>query len=517
MSRPRQPGAQGDALAGTVAIVRRRWLFIAAVVAACALVAVLKHERTPNSYKAIASVSFQSGTLSDSALQVSTSGGAEPQREADTEVLIAHSPEVAEGVRKRLHLASSAGELLGEVNVEAAPNASVLNFIATTHDARAAAGLANAFAEQYIAFRAKSELAGIATAQSKLQQEITELPPASTERATLQQSLQKLGELRAVAGGGANIIGLATPPQAPSSMSLSTTVIIGVLVGLALAFSLVFVLESIDRRIKSVEEFEAEYRASVIAAIPQTAFRFPRASEREEGLEPFRILRSALDFAAVTRQLDTLLVTSAVSSEGKTTVAVDLAHAIALTGRQTVLIELDLRRPTLAVQLGLSGHGGLTAALTNGDPVGDLLVEPFAELPNFSVLTAGRLPQKPSELLGAPQIAELISELRTPEGIVIVDAPPLNPVADTQVLLNNPAIHAVIVVARLGQTTREEVRRARSILDQHAVDPVGLVVTGMRDGTRYGYAAYAGEAPTLDVDLSPQPSSVASGQRKLRL
>ena len=74
----------------------------------------------------------------------------------------------------------------------------------------------------------------------------------------------------------------------------------------------------------------------MLAAVPQSAFRFHRAKDREELLEPYRILRSALDFAAVTRQLDTLLVTSAVSGEGKTTVAVDLAHAVALAGRGVV-------------------------------------------------------------------------------------------------------------------------------------------------------------------------------------
>ena len=91
---------------------------------------------------------------------------------------------------------------------------------------------------------------------------------------------------------------------------LSTTLVIGLVIGLAIAFSIVFVLESLDRRIKSIEEFEREYRLPALAAVPQSAFRMQRAADRDD-LEPYRILRSALDFAAVTRQLDTLLVTSA--------------------------------------------------------------------------------------------------------------------------------------------------------------------------------------------------------------
>ena len=157
-------------------------------------------------------------------------------------------------------------------------------------------------------------------------------------------------------------------------------------------------------------------------------------------LEPYRILRSALDFAAVTRQLDTLLVTSAVSGEGKTTVAVDLAHALALTGRRRCLVELDLRRPTFAQHFDLDRLGGLTTALTGGGRSSELLVEPFPDVPNLSVLPSGRLPPEPVRAARLPQVTEIISELAERRGIVILDAPPLNPVADTQVLLNNPAI-----------------------------------------------------------------------------
>jgi polysaccharide biosynthesis transport protein len=496
---------ENDTLAGVLRVLRRRWMVIVGVMLACLLVAAVKHARTVKSYQATASVAFQSGTLSDAALQVSPSGSSEPQREADTEVLVAHSSEVAQGVRRQLHLQDAPSELLSKVKVEAAPNANVLNLIASSGDPRESALLANAFAEQYIAFRARSELAGIGTAQSKLQQQISALAVGSPERAALQQSLQRLGELRAVAGGGANVIGLATAPGSPSGMGLATTLVIGLLIGLALSFSLVFLLESLDRRIKSIDEFERSYRLPALASIPQSVFGSRRAKERQGLLEPVRMLRSALDFAAVTHQLDTLLVTSAVPGEGKTTVAVDLAQAVALTGRHVVLVELDLRRPTFATHFKLSSPGLMTA-LAYGEPLSEMLVEPFADLPNFSVLPAGPLPPNPSELLGTDRIAEVISELAQEGTTVIIDAPPLNPVADAQVLLNNPSIHAAIVVARVNRTTREEARLARSILDRHAVEPVGIVVTGLRDATRYGYGS-AGPSEQVPQALSSSLSA----------
>jgi len=506
---------ENDGFVSATSVLSRRWPLIAGIAVVCMLVAVVRHERTTKSYAATASVAFQATTLPDAALQVSPSTSGEPLRDAATEVLVAHSSEVAEGVRKQLGISISPMVLLNEVGVEAAPNANVLHFIATTSDPSTSARLANAFAAQYITFKAAAQVASIELAQRQLQQQIVSLPVGSSARGALEQSQQRLGGLRAVAGGGANIISQATPPSSPTGTTLKTTAVIGLLLGLAVAFAVVFLLESLDRRIKTIEEFEEVYGLPALVGVPQSAFSIPKAQERESTLEPYRILRSALDFAAVTRRLDTLLVTSAVSGEGKTTVAVDLAHAVALTGRDTVLVELDLRRPTLISHFGLSSRDGLTMALVKGLNVEELLVRPFKDLPSLTVLPAGRLPPNPSELLGTPRITEILNGLSGEETLVIVDAPPLNPVADAQILLNNQSINAVLMVARAGRTTREEARRARAILNQHLVEPVGLVVTGLTDAARYGYQAYTANTPAA-LDLYAEELPPASGSATLR-
>jgi capsular exopolysaccharide synthesis family protein len=478
-------------------VLRRRWLLILGIVTICLLVAVARHERAAKSYRATASVTFQVATLPDAALQVSPSGS-EPQRAADTEVLIAQSSRVAEGVRSELHTSDGLSELLAHITVEAAPNADVLDIVAKTGDPRYSARLANAFAKQYIAFKAAAQVSSIEEAEHRLQEQIAALPAGSPARASLEQSQQRLGGLRAVAGGGANIISLATAPTSSFGMSLSTTAVIGILVGLAIALSVIFLLESLDRRVKAIEEFEHEYRLPALAVVPQSAFGAARADQRSALLEPYRILRSALDFTAVTRQLDSLLVTSAMPGEGKTTVAVDLAHAIALTGRNVVLAEFDLRRPTFAQHFNVHSPEGLTTALTRGEGGMGLLVQPFPNVPNLSVLTSGRLPPNPSELLASGATAKILGELMRSEGLLVIDAPPLNAVSDAQVLLNNAMIHAVLLVARMGKTTREQVRRARAILDRHGTEPVGIVVTGLRDAGSYGYESYGSIDPTLD-------------------
>jgi capsular exopolysaccharide synthesis family protein len=201
-----------------------------------------------------------------------------------------------------------------------------------------------------------------------------------------------------------------------------------------------------------------------------------------------------------------------VSGEGKTTVAVNLAHAIALTGRKVALVELDLRRPSFASRFKIASKVGFTSLFSGGMAVSDVILTPVPELSNLSVLPAGRIPPNPSELLSSERAAEILSELSRTHDIVIVDAPPLNPVADAQVLLDSPAIQAVLMVARADVVTRDQVQRARAILDFHTVKPVGLVATGVRDVNRYGYEFYTEESASTGP-LSPSLNGEGSSRR----
>jgi polysaccharide biosynthesis transport protein len=478
-----------NTVSGALMVLRRRWPIIALIVLVCIGVAVLRYEGTAKHYNATASVSFDNTSLTAAALQV-TPGSGDPTRDAATNVLVATSRQVATGVRKELASTLTPDELLQSVSVQAAANANVLEFTASTGSPQYSARLANAFADQYVAFESQSQVNGIDAAQAQLQQQLRGLPPTSSNAAALQQSIQRLSQLRAVANGGVQVISRAATPSGPSGLTGPTTVALGALVGLALALLLTTLLESLDHRVDSVEEIEREYRLPLLAVVPQRAFREDAAADRDEELEPYRILRSALDLEAMARKLDTLLITSAVANEGKTTVAIDLAHAIALTGRRVTLLELDLRQPTLGAQCGLDPRQGFTNVISGEESLSDLLVQPFPELPEFSVLPSGPLPSNPAELLESSAVANVLAEAVTPGGIVVIDSPPLNPVADTHVLLSNPAVNAALIVARIRHVTRQQIRQARAILDLHMLEPVGVVVTGMREGRRYGYGGY---------------------------
>lgn len=484
-----EPERERDSVAYALGVLRRRWLVVvAAVLLSIAAAIVITGVDSNDRYESSARVLFGSSTLSETILQV-PSADQDPEREAATNVLLAGSEAVAANVKRRLGLSSSVDDLLGKVEVEAEQNANVLRITASDEDPRQAARIANAFAKEFVAFRARGEQQSIEAAQNDLERQLAELPPGSPEREEVQAALTRLASSHAVANGDSRVIAVAEVPSDPSNLGLPQVIALAAIFGLALGLVAAVVVESMDKRIADVASFEREYRLRALAVVPQKTFRRQGLRSNSGDLEPFRILRTAVDFARVTRPVRTVMVTSAVRGEGKTSVAIGLAQAIALSGRPVILVELDLRHPSLARTFGLGDSGGVTNALLGSEP-NDLLQRPLRELPDLEVLAAGVLPPNPAELLEAPALDVMLrSLLQDGKKTLVIDSAPLLPVADAQILLNKPAVDASVVVARQGVTTRDHARRARLILDGHAAAPIGLVVTGhtARDAYGYGY------------------------------
>jgi len=514
-----EPERERDSVAYAFGVLRRRWLVVVAAVAACLVAGiVITGVDSKDRYESSARVLFNTSALSDVALQLQRATE-DPEREAATNVLLAGSEAVASSVRRQLHLSTSVSDLQDKIEVEAEQNANVLQITATDEDPRQAAALANAFAKEFVAFRANGDQQSIEAAQRDLQDQLDALPVDAPERQDLRDTLQRLASSHALANGDARVIAKAGVPTDPASLGLSAVLALAGIVGLALGLVAALVVESMDKRITDVASFEREYRLRALAVVPQKTFR--RGVRSNSGdLEPFRILRTAVDFARVTRPVRTVMVTSAVRGEGKTSVAIGLAQAIALSGRPVILVELDLRHPSLARTFAMGDQGGVTNALLGSEP-NDLLQRPLRELPDLEVLAAGVLPPNPAELLEAPALDVMLrSLLQDGKKTLVIDSAPLLPVADAQILLNKPAVDASVVVARQGVTTRDHARRARLILDGHAAAPLGLVVTGhaARDVYGYGYGEIwqpgaAAEEPVVATQAAPRPApTVPNGQ-----
>jgi capsular exopolysaccharide synthesis family protein len=481
-----EPDRERDSVAYALGVLRRRWLVVVAAVAICLAAGfVIAGLNSDKRYESSARVLFGTSSLSNAVLQVPT-GSDDPEREAATNVLLAGSEAVAGSVRTDLGLSTSVNDLLDKVQVEAEQNANVLRITANDEDPAQAAAIANAFAREFIAFRARGDRESIDQAQRDLEAQMNSLPEGSAQRADLQDSLNRLSSLRALASSDSRVIARAEPPTDPSNLTLKQILALAGILGLALGLVAALVVESMDKRIADVATFEREYRLRALTVIPQKAFRRgPRSGSAD--LEPYRILRTAVDFAQVTRPVRTVMVTSAVRGEGKTSVAIGLAQAIALSGRPVILVELDLRHPTLARAFRVSDQGGVTSALLGTDPH-ELLHSPLGELPNLELLPAGVLPPNPAELLEAPALDVMLRGLlQDGRKTLVIDAAPLLPVADAQILLNKPAVDATVVVARQGVTTRDHARRVRMVLEGHKAATLGLVVTGHTGRDAYGY------------------------------
>jgi receptor protein-tyrosine kinase len=482
-----EPDRERDSVAYALGVLRRRWIVVVAAIAVCLVVGVvISGLNSDKRYESSARVLFGTSSLSNAVLQVPT-GTDDPERDAATNVLLAGSEAVAASVQRDLGLGNSVSDLQNKVQVEAEQNANVLRITANDEDPKQAAAIANAFAREFISFRARGDRESIDQAEGDLNDQMNALPEGSPQRSDLQDSLNRLHSLRALTASDSRVIARAEPPSSPSNLGLKQILLLAGILGLALGLIGALVVESMDKRIADVATFEREYRLRALTVVPQKSFgrRGPRSGAGD--LEPFRILRTAVDFAQVTRPVRTVMVTSAVRGEGKTSVAIGLAQAIALSGRPVILVELDLRHPTLARALRVSGEGGVTSALLGTDP-NDLLHSPLSELPNLELLAAGVLPPNPAELLEAPALDVMLrSLLQDGRKTLVIDAAPLLPVADAQILLNKAAVDATVVVARQGLTTREYARRARMVLEGHKAATLGLVVTGHTGRDAYGY------------------------------
>ncbi|MEZ4595008.1 MAG: CpsD/CapB family tyrosine-protein kinase [Chloroflexota bacterium] len=187
--------------------------------------------------------------------------------------------------------------------------------------------------------------------------------------------------------------------------------------------------------------------------------------------EAYRTLRTNLSFYSLEAPLRSIVVTSPVMGEGKSSTVANLAVTMAQSGRKTVLVDCDLRRPSLHTFFNLKLEPGFTdAILHNGEPV---LQE--TAVPNLWLLTAGTKPPNPADILGTPQVDQLIARLQEKVDIILFDAPPVNAVTDAAVL--GAKVDGVLLVLSAGKTRRDHAERAKEILEKARVNIIGATLT----------------------------------------
>jgi capsular exopolysaccharide synthesis family protein len=263
-----------------------------------------------------------------------------------------------------------------------------------------------------------------------------------------------------------------------------------------MGFVYALIRHQFDRRLRSSEEVEKRFGVPVIGLIPQSthmrqedgkaltlAVTSPGAGGSANTAEAFRKLRTNLAFMDVDNPPRVIVVTSPQQSDGKSTIAANLAAAIAIGGQPVTLIDGDLRRPTVADSLGVVDGAGLTDILV-GRVTAAEVIQNHPDVPGLRVLASGVIPPNPSELLGSQALRHLVTEL-SKDAIVIIDAPPLLPVTDAAVLTRS-ADGAIIVVTHGGTLDTELQASLNHISTVHG-RALGIVFNRMRRSASGGY------------------------------
>ncbi|MHB8869727.1 MAG: tyrosine-protein kinase domain-containing protein [Thermoleophilia bacterium] len=532
-------------LADYLRVVRERWLVVVVAVVVVLAAALFVSLRTTPLYKSTAVLVRDANQATDTIFGNYVYRDVE--RELQTAAATVATEEVAGFAQAALGSGSGSGlapaDLLGMISAQPQQNADILRLEAVSTDPAEAAAVANAFATGFIEGRKEKQKEAIALASRVVQGQLdrlTEVDLATNRGVYFRQRLEELSIIGELQTGGYVLTQPATAAAGPFTPQPLRDSILALAVGLVLGVGLAFLLEYLDRRIKSEEEMERQFGLPVLTTVPvvgrewggdsRTARR--RGNGRRSGtarrsaavgfmdanarlVEPFRTLRSNLRFFETERDSQGLLITSALPNEGKTVTTANLALSLAMMGNSVLVIEADMRRPMVHNYLGLPNDVGLSTVLAGASVLDDVLrpvrVGAFAPADGFPsrngaaaersgergslhVLTSGPAPPNPTELLGSTRMLELLYETRKRFQYVLVDSPPILMVADALVLA--PRVGAVLLATRLFSTTRDEAQRTRALVERSGgeVRIIGLVAGGARPGRsyygRYGY--YAG-------------------------
>jgi polysaccharide biosynthesis transport protein len=362
---------------------------------------------------------------------------------------IATSPIVLDGVAEDLGPRMTAEDLAGAVNASVPEGTAIVEITATADDAATAANIANSVARH-------------------LSTTVAELGTDGTDTA------DAVGAVRTT------VIAEAKAPQTPAAPPLIRNLALGLLIGLVLGIGVAVLREVLETRIRNDEDVSTVTDLPVLGSLEHdrtTAARpvFVQDERSSPITESVRRLRTNLQLVYRADPPRSILITSAVAGEGKTTTAVNLAVSLAETAERVLLVDADLREPTVAQLMGLRENEGLAGVLEGRADLDDVI----QRWPGTTLdVMPGGLTDRPTELLASPAMAALMDEVAGTYDVVVLDSAPLLPVADG-VLLSEVAA-GTLLLARAGVVRRRQLRKALGALRTVDARVLGTVLTGVR-------------------------------------
>lgn len=502
-------------------IRRRKWIIVGCMVV-LPLLALLLSSRQQAIYQGTSEVYLSPQNLAAS-LTNTTDGTTfqDPQRSAETQAELASVPEVARRVCQNVTPPCDPADLLDNSEVEAKPNVDLLEFRVRDPSADRAESLATEYARQFRIYRREIDTAALKTALISLQQRIRQLERRGDRSSSLYTSLVgKEQELRLIEALQTSNAFVVRPSTSATQVQPKTArnVILAILFGLAFGLLFAFLWEALDTRLRSAEEITERLNLPLLGRIPRPRRNVQRAHRltmiedpNSVQAEAFRMLRTNIDFVNIERGAKTIMVTSALEQEGKSTTMANLAVAMAKAGRHVVLVDLDLRRPFVGRFFRLDGRPGVTDIVLGDVELDDALVElPMrgTELDHvgltaegngsrtegiLEVLPAGPTPPNAGEFVGTRSLARILEQVRDRADIVLIDAPPILHVNDAMAL--SAVVDAMLIVTRLRVVRRSTVDELNRLLETTPATKLGFVITDADLGEDYGISYYYNYRP----------------------
>ena len=464
-----------------------------------------------------------------------------PGQTVDTQASLASVPDVAARALAIANLHDRSPQaLVGQTAITPNTDTNIIDFRVTDPSPTTAQLLATSYATAFTRYRNELDSQPIVRARQEVEKTMAGLAADGRKGSALYENLaekdQQLETLQTLQTGGAVVIRKANPGGQVSPHPRRDAAL-GLILGLMLGLGLVFGAEALDTRIRTTSDLGSELGGlPLLARLPPPAKKLQKRDElvmvaqpKHNAAEAFRLLRANLEFVRVTgNDVRTILVTSAVEREGKSTTAANLAIAEARSGRSVALVDLDLRRPYIdrffrlvgvpgiadvvlgsveleralqPIDLGLGSYATAapSAASRNGGR------SPMAEGGALDVLVSGPVPPDPGEFVASERVQAILVRLRDSYDTVIIDSPPVLRVGDALTLSSDA--DGVVVVARLKALRRSTVREMRRLLSAVPTRKLGFVVTGPIPGERsaygdaysYGYG-YSSVEPTARAE-----------------
>ncbi|MGI8550299.1 MAG: polysaccharide biosynthesis tyrosine autokinase [Dehalococcoidia bacterium] len=561
---------------GRYILIIRRWLWlIAATTVIAGGVAYLVSSHQTKMYRATASLIVNQG---QAAAGTSYNDILANQQLTKTYVSIATYWPVMETAAKSLGIDSSRvpsscacivndrGATLLSVTADVPLNTEIVNISGVSSSPSFAADGANAVAAAFTETIKQSQLLDTGAAEKGLQDQIKQVQdgidkttsdirsaqsrggsggsPAdiqalqtqlSQQQATLGTLNGQLGQIRLEQAKAVNAVKLVAParlPTAPFSPRTLLTSLIAALLGLFASAGVAILMEYLDDRVQTPADVERASEGVSTLGIVELLGKKRGNTEGLNGemllqpsshptrmLEAYRVLRSNLEFASAGRKVLTIAVTSARPGEGKTTTAANLAIVLGQTGKRVLLVDADLRRPTLHKRFDVANGAGLSTLFLMEDPAVVALTN-VTGYENLHLLTTGPLPPNPTELLSSPRMRQLMELLSEQFEVVIVDTPPLLAVADASEIAAR--VDGVLMVVDTAKTRPAELAHAKESLDRASAMLLGVVLNKLqrRQTTRsdyyydyyYSYGYHGEHSTNAAIERSPSGKSVKEKQ-----